>query len=125
MKTREVTKAAAETLPPARPAPPGELAKAGPAAPASTGAGETAEAAAARHRKLRGLSGLYAALAALSLVAGEEFDAMFWATFALYFALAGETRWRVPRLVRYSAVTLIAVLTAVKLVLLILRFGGR
>ena len=118
MKTQERTKAAAgETLPT------GGLAKAEPDGLAAAGVGET-PGAGPDHRKLRWLAGLYAGVAALWLTAGEEFDAIFWASLALYFALAGESRRRVPKLVKYAAIALVTVLGVVKVVLVILKVRG-
>jgi hypothetical protein len=115
MKTQERTKATTgETLPP------GGLAKAEPGGLAAAADGET-PGAGPDYRKMRWLAGLYAGVAALWVAAGDGFDAIFWASLALYFALAGESRRRVPKLVKYAAIALVTVLGVIKVVRVILQ----
>lgn len=132
MKTREFKKAAAgPPLPTAHP-PAGELTKVPPAElagaePAGLAAAESAESpdSSESKAKQRLFAGLYAALAALFLVTGEEPFAMFLAACALFAALEGETRWRVPKLVKVCAIVLMAALGVVLIVLMILKERGR
>jgi hypothetical protein len=132
MKTQKTKRpAASETLPTAYPPPPGELARAHSAGLTNAEAAGLTKAepeetldAGVNLRKVRWIAGLYAALAAVALATGEEFDAMFWASFAFFFALAGESRRRVPKLVRYFALALMVALGVAQLVRWILRARG-
>lgn len=132
MKTREFKKdAAGLPLPTAHPSR-GELTKVPPAELAGT---ETAGLAAAESEesadssknkaKLRWYAGVFAALAALFLLLGEEWYAMFMATLALSNALEGETRWRVPKLVKVCVTVLMLALGILIIVLMILKTRGR
>lgn len=132
MKTREFKKdAAGLPLPTARPSR-GELTK---ASPAELAGAETAGLAAAESEesaessknkaKLRWYAGVFAALAAFFLLLGEEWYAMFLATLALGNALEGETRWRVPKLVKVCVAVLTVILSVAMFAMLILRARGR
>lgn len=127
LKTRESIKAAAGESSPyasaARPSP-GELTKAPPAGPATAESGES-PGAGVNHAKLRWSAGACAAPAAVSLVAGGELHAMFLTSLALYCAVAGETRRRVPKLVRVCAPVLVGALGVIMIVLWILEAEGR
>ena len=124
MKTRDRTKAAVEEprpyAPAARPSTPGEMTKAEPADITKAEPEETPDAGAKR-RKLRWLVGLYVAVAAISVALGEGFDSIYWASLALFFAIAAEPRERVPKLLRYFAIAAVVVLAVVQVVLLILK----
>lgn len=131
MKTREFRKdAAGLPLPTAHPSR-GELTKVPPAELAGT---ETAGLAAESEEgadssknkaKLRWYAGVFAALAAFFILLGEEWYAMFLATLALGNALEGETRWRVPKLVKVCVAVLTVILSVAMFAMLILRVRGR
>ncbi len=108
MKTRERTQPEAEEPrwyeSAARPSVPGGLTKAEAADPTRAEPAQDAGAGVNRRKKLRWLAGVYAVVAAVWLIAGREFDATFWAALAFLFAIEGESRRRVPKLLRYFAV---------------------
>lgn len=132
MKTRDFKKNAAGLPLPAAPPAPGELTKVTaaelaetePAALAAAESGESPDSSESK-AKQRWLAGLYAVIAALFLFMGEELFAMFLAACALLAALEGETRWRVPKLVKVCAIILMAALGIMLLVLKIMPAGGR
>ncbi|HEX8283844.1 MAG TPA: hypothetical protein VF588_10840 [Pyrinomonadaceae bacterium] len=126
MERRESTKAVEEPTPyasAARPSTPGEMTKAGVADIARADSEESPDSGEKRG-KLRWFVGIYVVLATLSVALGEGFDSIYWASLALFFAIAAEPRDRVPKLLRYFAVAAVAVLGVVKLVMLILKAKG-
>jgi hypothetical protein len=132
MKTRDFKKNAAGLPLPTAPPAPGELTKVPPAElagtePAGLATAETGESpdSSESKAKQRWLAGLFAALAAVFLTLGAESYAMFLAACALLAALDGETRWRVPTLVKVCAVILMAALGIITIVLMILEARGR
>jgi hypothetical protein len=124
MKTREFRKHVVGDILPAASPSPGELARVSPAAPAGAEPEESPHAV-QNKAKLRRLSVLFAAIAALYLLIGAEWYAMFIAACALSNALEGETRWRVPKLVKVCVTTLVVVLSIFMFVLMILKAVGR
>jgi hypothetical protein len=124
IKTRESRKHVAGDILPAAPPSPGELAKVSPGELAGAEPEESPDAV-KNKAKLRGFAVLFAALAALYLLLGEEWYAMLMAACALGNALEGETRWRVPKLVKVCVTALVVVLSIYTFVLMILKAGGR
>lgn len=135
MKRRESTKAAAGEpawyASAARPSTPGELTKVTPAELAETEADGLASAeseesaeSSKNKAKLRWLSGFQAAIAAFFLLLGEEWYAMFLAASALYNAIEGETRWRVPKFVKVCVTILSIAASILMFVMVILKVRG-
>lgn len=136
MKTRDFKKAADEEpawyASAARPSTPGELTRVPPAELAETepdaASAESEESADSSKNKAkqRWFAGLYAAIAAFSFVTGqEELYVMLLVACAFLAALEGETRWRVPKLVKICASVLVVVLSIMMFVLMILKSRGR
>ena len=128
MRTQERTKAAGGSSPSyasaARPPAPGELAKAEPAGIAQAGPEESADAGAKR-KWLRWVVGLYVAIATVAVAMGNMFDSIYWASIALFFAVASQPRERVPKPLRYFATAAVLALGVFQLVrwILMLRVG--
>ncbi|HEX8721726.1 MAG TPA: hypothetical protein VF736_13915 [Pyrinomonadaceae bacterium] len=124
MKTREHTKAAGGEPPSyasaARPPAPGGLTKAGHAAPAQAEPAEDADAGAKR-RWLRWAVGLYVAVATVAVALGNTFDSIYWASIALFFAVASRPRGRVSKPLRFFATAAVLVLAVVQIVKSILK----
>ena len=131
MKTRVKKAAAGMPLPTAHPSPgeltkvpPAELAETEPAALASAESGESPATSRGKTEQ-RVFAVVYAALAAVVLALGEEAHAMLLVACALSAALEGETRWRVPKLVKVCVTLLVAALSILMIVLVILKSRGR
>ena len=127
MKTQERPKAAVEEprsyASAARPSAPGEMTKAEPADITKAEPEETPDAAAKR-RMLRWIVGLYVVIAAVAVALGNAFDSIYWASIALFFAIAAQPRGRVPKPLRYFSIAAVSVLAVVQIVLLILKLKG-
>ena len=127
MKTQEHTKAAVEEprpyAPAARPSTPGEMTKAEPA-DITKAEPEKNPDAGEKRRMLRWVVGIYVIIATVSVALGNAFDSIYWASIALFFAIAAQPRERVPKLLRYFATAAVLVLAVVQVVQLILKLKG-
>src|SRR5215213_3303846 len=103
MKSQERTKTEAEEPPwyasAARPSTPGEMTKAEPA-DLTKGEPEENPDAGMKSRKMRWIVGIYVVVASLAVARGNVFDSIFWASLALFFAIAAQPREHVSKLLR-------------------------
>lgn len=104
----------------ARPPTPGELTKAEPADITT----EPEKHTGLSSRRVGWIVGIYVVVASVEVALGRWFDSIYWAAVALFFAVSLQPRERVPKLLRYFAAAALLVLTAVQVVLLILKLKG-
>jgi hypothetical protein len=127
MKTQEPTKSATGEpqwyASAARPSTPGELMRAEPADLTQAEPEESPEAVGKR-RKMRWIIVTYVVIASAAVAMGHVFDSIYWAAIALFFAVSLQPRERVPKLLRDFSFAALLVLTAVQVVLLIMKLKG-
>ncbi|MFL6332800.1 MAG: hypothetical protein ACJ754_05575 [Pyrinomonadaceae bacterium] len=107
----------------ARVSTPGGLTKAKPGCVAKAEPGENPDAVGKR-RKMRWIVGIYVVVATAAVATGNVFDSIYWAAIALFFAVSLQPRERVPKLLRYFSIAAVLALTAVQVVMLILKIKG-